>query len=208
MEKKTAKLLRVEEMRRVRGEKHVDSWETFGHPAITPALSRREEWQWPQEGLGICLQRGPMLSSLWEPGEARRAWSGNVHLVLPDRQAQDQCLIFLFTPTRCRCFSTISACLRAAPSFLGLEIITGFQEEFSPKWIKPWILADSDQDIPAETGRDQQPGTTVSICPFQPLTPPHHALWEASQTSTQPWSEKKPWSDLETFLLPSRIGDL
>lgn len=154
-----------------------------------------EERQRPQEG--TYLQKGPMTASLWEPGGVRRAWSRNVHLVLPDSPTPVSYLSL--HPTRCRCFRTISPCLRAAPGFLELKIITGFWEAFSPKWIKPWILA----DIPAETCMDQYPGVTTSNCLSHPLTPPHHGLGEASQTSCNPAGRRNPEVIQKHFCYPA-----
>ena len=124
-------------------------------PCHTPCSVQAED---SEEVLENLHAEGPILSFLWEPGETIRAWSGNVHLALLDT-LQDQCSVFPFTPVSCRCFRTILACLWAAPRFLQLRIIIGFQKEVSQEGIRPWVLADIDRDITAETCRDWQPGT-------------------------------------------------
>lgn len=118
---------------------------------------------------GNLYAKGTMPSSLWELGEATRAWSKNDHLVLPDGHIPDLCIVFPFNPTRCKCFWTILACLRAAPSFLQLRIIIGFQKEVGQEWIRPfWLLADTDQDISAETYKATTRNNNIQIVPPNP----------------------------------------
>lgn len=168
MERKTAKLFRSDRKSPPESKKWRVRKKTFWGaiwapekrdigPCHTPCSVQAEV---SEEVLENLHAEEPILPFLWEPEETIRAWSGNVHLALLDT-LQDQCSVFPFTPVSCRCFRTILACLWAAPRFLQLRIIIGFQK-VSQEGIRPWFLADVDQDISAETCRDWQPGTMRS----------------------------------------------
>lgn len=158
-------------MRRVGEKKHLDSQETCGHPVVTPFSVRGQQGMAeapgrPKESIHkrACAlfsvrtcRSSKSLECRCPPGASR--WT---------HRSKSNVLCF-FSPQQGVGTSEQFLHVWEQPEFSSAENTYRLPKEVSQQWIKPWVLADLDHCIPAETCMDQQPGATISSCSSQPL---------------------------------------